>query len=368
MLDSDSIQSLAGIKVVEFTHAVLGPTCGMLLADFGAEVVRIEPPSGDPTRRLKGFGMGYHPFFNRNKTSVRLDLKTEDGLNEAGALLAQADVVVENFGPGTMDRLGLGYDELKERFPALIYVSLKGFLPGPYQRRTALDEVVQMMSGLAYMTGPPGQPLRAGASVIDISTGIYGALGVLLALRERDRTGEGSLVQGALFETAAFLMGHHMAYSAVSGEAVPPMPDRVSAWSIYHQFRTKDGQLIFVGVTSDKQWPKFCDAFERPDWAQNPTLKTNNARIEARDWLLPEVRELIGQFTLAEAVERCERANLPFSPIAKPEDLFTDPQLLGSQSLVETQLPDGGQAALPRQPIRINGAGSGLRLDPSANE
>ncbi len=342
---------LAGTRVLEFTHAVLGPTTGLFLADLGAEVIRIEPPEGDPTRRLKGFGMGYFPFFNRNKKSLAVNLKDPQGLEIIQKLLATTDVLVENYAPGTMERLGLGYEQLAAGYPRLVYCQLKGFLPGPYQSRTALDEVVQMMSGLAYMTGPVGQPLRAGASVIDVTTGMMGAMAVLLALRERDSTGQGQLVQSALFETSAFLMGHHMAYSAVSGEPVPPMPARVSAWAIYHQFETVDGQRVFVGVTSDKQWAKFCQAFGRTDWLADTRLATNNDRISQREWFLPAVREMMAGLSLAEVISRCEQAELPFSPIARPEDLFDDPQLAAGGSLILTTLPSGEETRLPRLPF-----------------
>jgi crotonobetainyl-CoA:carnitine CoA-transferase CaiB-like acyl-CoA transferase len=210
-----------------------------------------------------------------------------------------------------------------------------------------------MMSGLAYMTGPVGQPLRAGASVIDVTTGMMGAMAILVALRERDVTGKGQLVQSALFETAAFLMGHHMAYSAVSKEPVPPMPARVSAWAIYHQFKTSDDQLIFIGVTSDKQWEKFCQVFERQDWLADPRLKTNNDRITEREWFLPAVREMISTYTLADTLAKCEQAELPFSPIARPEDLFHDEQLHQSGSLISTTLPNGDQTELPALPFRL---------------
>ncbi len=344
---------LSGIRVLEFTHAVLGPAAGLFLADLGAEVIRIEPPEGDPTRRLKGFGMGYFPFFNRNKKSLALNLKAPRGLEIVHQLLETTDILLENYAPGTMERLGLGWDALQPRYPRLIYCTLKGFLPGPYEHRAALDEVVQMMSGLAYMTGPPGQPLRAGASVVDVTTGMMGAMAALVALRERDQTGRGQRVRTALFETAAFLMGHHMAYAAVSGEPVPPMPARVSAWAIYHQFETRDNQRVFIGVTSDKQWARFCETFQRPDWLDDARLATNSGRIDQRDWLLPAVREMIASLPLAEVLTRCEAAELPFSPIARPEDLFHDPQLHGSGSLIPTMLPDGRETALPALPFRL---------------
>ena len=352
MTGTPSPLPLAGITVLEFSQAVLGPAAGLVLADMGAEVVRIEPaPHGDPTRKLRGFGMGYYPFFNRNKKSVVLDVKDPRGYEVVERLLADTDVLIENFAPGTMDRLKLGYRDLSERYPTLVYCSLKGFLPGPYERRTALDEVVQIMSGLAYMTGPEGRPLRAGASVVDIMTGLYGAMGVILALRERDRTGSGTLVESALFETAAFIMGHHMAYAAASGEPVPPMPERVSAWAVYQQFTTTEGAIVFIGVTSDKQWARFCEAFERPDLGADERLRTNNDRIAQRDWLLPDLARMVGAMPLAEVVDRCERAGLPFSPLARPEDLFDDPQLEQGGSLLETVFPDGRQARLPALPL-----------------
>lgn len=355
---------LAGVRVLEFTQAVLGPTAGMVLADMGAEVIRVEPtPHGDPTRKLRGFGMGYYPYFNRNKKSVVLDVKDPRGFAVVETLLESADVLIENFAPGTMKRLGLG-PELTERYPRLVYLSLKGFLPGPYENRTALDEVVQMMSGLAYMTGPRGTPLRAGASVIDMMTGVWGAMGAILAVRERDSTGRGQVVSSALFETAAFVMGHHLAYSLASGEEVPPMPERVSAWAVYHQFKTADDQLVFIGVTSDKQWLRFCDAFELPDLATDARLTSNNDRIRERDWLLPLLRDHVATLTLDEAVERCERAGLPFSPVARPEDLFEDRQLLEGGSLLETTLPDGTVGALPALPLVMGSERWGKRLDP----
>jgi crotonobetainyl-CoA:carnitine CoA-transferase CaiB-like acyl-CoA transferase len=357
---------LRGLRVLEFSHAVLGPACGLVLADFGAEVIRIEPPGGDPTRTLRGFGSGYYPFFNRNKKSLALDIKTEAGRDIVYRLLETADVLIENFAPGTMDRLGLGYETLAPRYPRLIYCALKGFFPGPYERRLALDEVVQMMSGLAYMTGPVGQPLRAGASVVDIMTGLCGAMAVMAALWERERTGQGRLVRSALFETAAFIMGHHMAYAALTQEPVPPMPARVSAWAIYRTFVTADGELVFIGVTSDKQWARFCQAFEQTEWLADPRLSTNNGRIEQREWLLPAIEALIARYTRDEVLRRCEAADLPVSPVARPEDLFADPQLQANGSLLPTPLPNGHCAPLPRLPVLLDGLGATLESPPPA--
>lgn len=359
-----TLHTLSSLRVLEFSHAVLGPACGLVLADLGAEVIRIEPPDGDPTRKLKGFGTGYYPFFNRNKKSLAIDIKSEAGREVIFKLLEATDVLIENFGPGTMDRLGFGYDALASRYPKLVYCSLKGFLPGPYASRLALDEVVQMMSGLAYMTGPVGQPLRAGASVVDIMTGMMGALAALAALRERDVTGKGQLVKSALFETAAFLMGHHMAYAAMTKEPVPPMPARVSAWAIYRTFNTCDNELVFIGVTSDKQWVRFCESFEMRDLLADERLATNNGRIDQREWLIPDLIQRISKYSKADVLKRCEIADLPFSPIAKPEDLFTDEQLIQGHSLLETVLPNGDTTQLPRLPLLLDDEGSELEINP----
>lgn len=358
------LKTLSSLRVLEFSHAVLGPACGLVLADLGAEVIRIEPIDGDPTRKLKGFGTGYYPFFNRNKKSLAVDIKSEQGKEIIFKLLESTDVLVENFGPGTMDRLGFGYDALASLYPTLVYCSLKGFLPGPYSSRLALDEVVQFMSGIAYMTGPIGQPLRAGASIIDIMTGTYGAIAVLAALRERDATGKGQLVKSALFETAAFLMGHHMAYAAVTKEPVPPMPARVSAWAVYRTFNTCDNELVFIGVTSDKQWVRFCESFEMHDLLADERLATNNGRIDQREWLIPNLTDRIAKYSKADVLKRCEIADLPFSPIAKPEDLFTDEQLIQGHSLLETVLPNGDTTQLPRLPLLLEDAGSELEINP----
>lgn len=353
---------LAGIRVLEFTHAVMGPTAGLVLADLGAEVIRVErSPNGDDTRRLKGFGAGYFTYFNRNKKCIALDLKSDAGQQIVQRLVQTADVLIENFAPGTLERLGLGYETIRAYHPRLIYCSLKGFQPGPYEHRTALDEVVQMMSGLAYMTGPPGQPLRAGTSIVDIMGGTYGAMAVLVALMERQVTGTGKLVMNGLFETAAFLMGQHMAYGATEQISVPPMPARVSAWAVYRTFHSADDQQIFIGITSDKHWERFCASFDRADLLADQTLRTNNQRVDQRDRLLPELERFFRTLPAAQIISGCEAAGIPFSPIARPEDLFDDPHLNAAGSLLEVLLPDGRTTRLPRLPMLIEGDDLSLR-------
>jgi crotonobetainyl-CoA:carnitine CoA-transferase CaiB-like acyl-CoA transferase len=347
---------LEGIRVVELTHMVMGPVVGAILADLGAEVVKVEPPGGEGTRQLLGSGAGYFPMYNRGKQSVCLDLKNARGLALARRLAAQADVVVENFRTGTMEKLGLGYETLAAENPGLIYCSAKGFLPGPYEHRTALDEVVQMMGGLAYMTGPPGRPLRAGSSVIDVTGGMFGVIGILAALERRHATGRGQKVSSGLFETTAYLVGQHMAQMAVTGKAAEPMPVRISAWAIYDVFETRDGEQVFVGVVTDGLWKDFCEAFDLHELAANPAYRTNSQRVLERASLLPVVRELFRRFTKAELVEKLERTGLPFAPVGRPEELFEDRHLAASDGLASVTLASGERTRLPRLPIAMNGS------------
>ena len=330
---------LAGIRIVEFTHMVMGPTCGMILADLGAEVVKVEPLAGDNTRKLLGSGAGFFAMFNRNKKSLAVDTQNPRGLEIVLKLVAQADVFSENFKAGTMARLGLGYETLSALNPRLVYVSHKGFLPGPYEHRTALDEVVQMMGGLAYMTGPEGRPLRAGSSVNDIMGGMFGAIGALAALAAREKTGRGQEVQSALFENNVFLVAQHMMQFAVTGQAAAPMPSRISAWGIYDVFTVAGGEQIFLAVVSDTQWALFCNAFGFADLQADARLATNNQRVQARDWLMPRLRERLAPRGAAEIGAIFEAQGLPFAPITRPHDLFDDPHLLATGGLAPVTLP-----------------------------
>lgn len=355
---------LDGIRVLEFTHAVMGPSAGLILADLGAEVIRIEPPGGDPTRHLKGMGTGYFPFYNRNKKSVVLDLKSPEGLDSAKSLIECSDIMIENFAPGTIDRLGLGYDQLKKSNPRLIYCSLKGFLPGPYEKRLAMDEVVQMMSGLAYMTGPRDQPLRAGTSIIDITGGMFGVIGILSALYQRQRTQQGSIVKTALFETAAFTMGQHMAYAAKSQEPVPPMPERVSAWSVYQIFKAKNNEPIFLGIISDQQWHRFVEAFDLKPFKNRPDLATNNRRIDAAEEVIAEITRTLQDLDRDDICRRAQAAGIPYAKVSTPEDLFDDPQMTQNDSLLASEITGKGETYLPNLPLEINGERPQLRRNP----
>lgn len=347
---------------------VMGPTCGMVLADLGAEVIKVEPVDGDRTRHLLGAGAGFFPLFNRNKQSIALDLRHRQGLEVALRLAGTADVVVQNFKPGVMAKYGLDHAALSRVNPRLIYVNHTGFLPGPYEHRTALDEVVQMMGGLAYMTGRPGDPLRAGSSVNDIMGGMFGALGAMAALMQRNVTGQGQEIDAALFENNVFLVGQHMMQYAVTGQPAAPMPERISSWALYDVFCVKDGEQIFLAAVSDAQWVTFCDALGYADLKADPLLATNNDRVRVRATLLPDLRRRLAGYSAAELSAIFERHGLPFAPIVRPEQLFDDPHLNATGGLVDITLPDGERAGETARttllPLRMDGARLGVRLQP----
>ncbi|WP_411881015.1 CaiB/BaiF CoA transferase family protein [Polaromonas sp. YR568] len=347
---------------------VMGPTCGMLLADLGAEVIKIEPLAGDNTRRLIGSGSGFFPMFNRNKKSIALDLQKPEGRELALKLIATADIVSENFKPGTMKKLGLDHATLSRLNKRLIYVSHKGFLPGPYDHRTALDEVVQMMGGLAYMTGRAGDPLRAGTSVNDIMGGMFGAIGAMAALAAREKTGEGQEVQAALFENNVFLVAQHMMQFAVTGQPAAPMPSRISAWGIYDVFTVKGGAQVFLAVVSDTQWAVFCEAFGLAELRADPRLATNNDRVRAREWLMPLLRSHLADHDAAELSAVFEANGLPFAPITRPQDLFDDPHLTATGGLAPITLSDGPRAGTTTPtvliPLTLGGERPGIRMSP----
>ena len=360
---TEPARPLAGLKVAEFTHMVMGPAAGLILADLGAQVLKIEPLKGDNTRRLKGSGGGYFAMYNRNKSSLCLDLKAARGRALARDISAASDVVLENFRPGAMERLGLGYEALRERNRGLIYCSLKGFLSGPYAHRTALDEVAQMLGGLAYMTGLPGQPMRAGSSVIDISGAMFGVIGVLAALSARRHSGEGRHVSSALFETTAFMVGQHIAQQGVLGEEPPLMSVRRSAWSVYDIFSSAEGERVFVGVVSDSLWRRFCAEFALDDLAADAAYASNEARLRHRDTLIPRLNALFSHMSTRELSARLDRAGVPFAPINKPIDLVDDAHLLQGDALLDVTLSDGRTIKLPALPLEFAGRKTTLRKD-----
>ena len=358
---TDASRPLKGVRVVEFSHMVMGPTCGLVLADLGADVVKVEPaPDGDKTRSLPGSGAGFFGTYNRNKRSISVNLKSAEGLEFATNLVRASDVLLENFGAGVLDRLGLGYDAMQEINPRLVYCALKGFLSGPYEQRAALDEVVQMMGGLAYMTGPEGRPLRAGASINDVMGGLFGVISIQAALLERQRTGKGAFVRSGLFENNVFLVAQHMVQYRQTGVPAAPMPERISAWAVYDVFDTSDNEKIFVGVVSDKQWKQFCNAFSLSDLLQNKELQTNAERVLCRDAFMPRLRKMFLGRELSQVIMICDRIGLPFAPILRPDQLFDDPHVNHPGATVEITLSNGMRAKVPAIPVEYNGFRPGL--------
>jgi crotonobetainyl-CoA:carnitine CoA-transferase CaiB-like acyl-CoA transferase len=347
---------LAGVKILDFGHTIMGPCAGVVFADLGADVIKIEPTNGDPTRRLPGFAAGFFATYNRNKRSIAIDLKRPEGQAVVRRLVPKADIVLENFGPGTIERLKCSWDDLREINPRLVYLSMKGFLKGPYEHRGALDEVVQMQSGLAYMTGPPGTPLRAGAPIIDILGGVFGVVAALSALRERDLTGRGQKVASSLFESATFMLGVILVGSAVIGEPMPPMPARKNAWGVYDVFHAKDGRQAFIGCTSDNHWQRFCEQFGFSEWMSDERLASNAKRCDAREWLLPKLEAHLKTLPFEEILDKCEAANIPYSRVSRPDELASDVHLNAFGGLIQTAVSamgGGPQVGIPALPVEF---------------
>jgi crotonobetainyl-CoA:carnitine CoA-transferase CaiB-like acyl-CoA transferase len=346
---------LEGVRVVEFAHMVMGPSCGLILGDLGAEVIKVEPLEGDNTRRLWGAGAGFYPIFNRNKKSLAVDLKRDEGRAIVRKLIGHSDVLTENFRPGALEKMGFGYEALSRDYPRLIYCTLKGFLSGPYDHRPALDEVVQMMGGLAYMTGLPERPLRVGSSVNDIMGGMFGVIGILAALRERETTGRGKLIRSALYENTVFLVAQHMAQFAITGEEPPPMAVKKPAWGVYDIFATADEDRLFIGVVTDTQWQVFCREFDARDLATDGRLQSNGDRVNAREWMLPRLEAIFRRYTKADLERKLEAIGLPYAPIARPRDLFDDPHLNAGSGMIDTSDPRGHSFKVPRLPLEYGG-------------
>ena len=355
---------LAGIRVVEFSQMVMGPSCGMILADLGADVVKVEPPKGDRTRSFKGVASGFFNTYNRNKRNLAVDTASPQGQEVLRRLLKKSDVLIENFRPGFLKRIGLDYDSVAAFAPHVIYCSLKGYLPGPYESRLALDEVVQMMGGLAYMTGPIGQPMRAGASVNDIMGGMFGVIAIQAALAQRERTGQGAYIQSALFENNVFLMAQAMMFESVTGEKSTPYSVKSSPWPVYDLFETSEGEKIFVTIVGEEQWEGFCRSFGREDWLSDPSLATSQRRVDQRSRIIPEIAKIISGHGMAELCRTFEKLGLPFAPVNKPGDLFDDPHLNASGGLLDITTAEGQAVRTPALPFSIDGQRLQRRLDP----
>jgi crotonobetainyl-CoA:carnitine CoA-transferase CaiB-like acyl-CoA transferase len=355
---------LSGVRVVEMTHMVMGPTCGMILAQLGAEVIKVEPPTGDKTRSLGGMGTSFFPLFNRGKRSVVLDFEKSGDRETMHRLLASADVFLENFRDGQLEKQGLGADELRGKYPHLIIAGHKGFLSGPYEHRPALDEVVQMMSGLAAMTGTVAKPQRVGSSANDIMGGMFGVISILAALYQRRSGAPGADIRIGLFENCLFLVAQHMVEYEMTGNKPRSMPEREHAWPIYDIFETAGGERIFIGVVTEGHWQSFCREFGLQDFADDPALRTTTDRILARSRIIPRVTAVIKLWNAAELSAKLDRLNICFAPINRPEDLLSDPHVLRPGGLVNNINADGVAFRVPALPVEWNGMnlGEGLKV------
>lgn len=350
---------LSGIKVLELGHIVAGPTASLILSEFGADVIKVERPGSGDQARVNKANQGHFVTYNFNKRSICLDLGSDEGREALLQLVSDSDVLVDNYAPGALDRLGLDFSTLSARNPRLIHCAIKGFLPGPYGDRPLTDEPAQMMGGLAYMTGPRGQPLRAGTSVVDITGAMFAAMSVLAALRERDQTGRGRQVHIGLFESVVFLVGQHIAKATLTGEVPPPLPERGMGrdlgWGIYRIFATRDEREIFVAVLSDAHWERFCREFGLDDLWADQSLRTNTGRAEQYLRLAQVTENLTRSLGFDEAVRKLEAAKLPFAPINTPMDLPQHRQLSELNFLKEVRAPDGRVALVPDLPIAAPG-------------
>src|SRR5579864_5670481 len=356
---------LDGVRVIEMTHMVMGPTCGMILAQLGAEVIKVEPPAGDKTRVLGGMGTSFFPLFNRGKRSVVLDFEQTEDRETMHRLLATADVFLENFRDGQLESQGLGSDELRRRHPHLIVCGHKGFLSGPYEHRPALDEVVQMMSGLAAMTGTKEKPQRVGSSANDIMGGMFGVLSILAALyQKRGGAASGADIRIGLFENCLFMVAQHMVEYEMTGNRPRAMPEREHAWPVYDIFEAAGGNRIFIGVVTEGHWQSFCRELGLQEFLDDPALRTTTDRIFARARIIPRVAEEIRRRDIAELSQRLDALNICFSPINRPEDLFEDPHVLRPGGLVNNVTADGAPFRVPALPVEWNGAnlGEGLKV------
>src|SRR5215471_14681824 len=356
-MSTPSALPLDGIRVLELGHIVAGPSAGLLLADLGADVIKVERAGeGDQSRAMPAGSSALFHFLNRNKRSIAIDLKgSAEGRALFLRLAAVSDVVIDNFAHGAVEALDLGYDVLEKTNPGLIYLALKGFLPGPYEARPFLDELAQMSAGLAFMTGPRGQPLRAGASIVDVGAAAYGVIAVLAALHERALTGRGQKITSGLFETTVFWVGQWLAQHAATGEPSVPMPEirqgTRMGWGVYHLFTAADGEQVFIGITSNGHWERFCKEFGLDDLLGDARLGDNTGRVAARDWLPARIAEILARYPSGEIAERLERARVPWAPLRRPDQLVDDPHLNASGQFVETPLPGRNPGKLPKLPV-----------------
>jgi crotonobetainyl-CoA:carnitine CoA-transferase CaiB-like acyl-CoA transferase len=316
------------VRVIEIGHIVAGPSAGLILSELGYDVIKIERPGeGDIARRLTESSSGAFPFYNRNKRSLALDLGSEKGKEIFLKLVSTSDIIIDNLGYGAMARMGFSYEGLSNHNPRIIYVSIKGYGSGPLERRKSLDFPIEIHSGIAYMTGLTGRPMRVGGSMVDMGAAMFGVIQALHSLLEREQTGKGKLIDIGLFETAMFFMGQHIATYQINGKELKPLNEEGFAWAIYNFFGTRDGKQVFIAVTTDSQWKTFCREIglgvcERAD------LEKNEGRFQKRAELESIISEKTTKMNEADLVSLLERINIPFSILKRPWDLLMDEQAI----------------------------------------
>ena len=359
---------LENIRVLELTHIVAGPTAGLILADMGADVIKIESPDALEPGRLGTGRNGSFFFLNRNKSHIVLDLKKEEALAVFYRLADKADVFIENMGPGVTDRLGIGYDELSRRTPRIVYCSVKGFLSGPYADRSSMDELAQMMSGLAFMTGPSGRPLRAGASITDIGAAAFGVIGILAALRERDATGKGQLVTSGLFETALFYVGQHMAQTQFSGQPPRPMAERdrrsPGGSPVYDLFVCAEDRHVFIAAFNVSQWKKLCQVLGFTDLLAHPELQNMAGLGNARPWTMPRLEETIRTWDAKTLVAQLSAQGVPASMVNTPESVLEETHVHAPQRLLNVGAGEKS-LSLPTLPFESSDYHFSVRHNPA---
>ncbi|RKL61245.1 CoA transferase [Thermoanaerobacteraceae bacterium SP2] len=352
---------LSGVKVLDLSRVLAGPYCSMILADLGADVVKVEmPKKGDDSRAFGPFVNGESAYFmsiNRNKKSITLNLKAPKGKEIFKNLVKKFDVVLENFRPGTMERLGLGYDVLKKINPGLIYAACSGYgQTGPYTDRPAYDAVIQAMGGLMSITGfPEGRPTRVGASIADITAGLFTTIGIMAALVKRKSTGEGDMVDIAMLDSIVAVLENAIARYEITGKVPGPIGNRHPSITPFESFRVSDGEIM-VAVGNDDLWAKFCQAIDKPELIDEPKFKTNPQRVENYDALKPILQSVMAQKSVDEWILILEKAGVPCSPINTIDRVVNHPQVMARDMIVKIHHPTAGEIKIPGSPLKFNNA------------
>lgn len=369
----DQQPPISDITVVELGHIVAGPFCGMILADLGADVIKVErPATGDMLRDSSELGNSTFDYLNRNKSSVTIDLKSEEGSAVFKRLIDEADVVVENFGPQATDRLGIGYDDLSKDREGLIYCSIKGFTPGPYEEYPALDPIAESLSGLMSVTGREDMPpVRSGTSIADMAAAMYAVIAILGALRHREQTGEGAHLYSGLFESTVSLMGYWLAYTETYGKVPKPLGASHMNWSPYEVFRGIDGTWVFIGPAGQAQWERMCHSLSLDDLLEDPRFETLADRRQHNEELIDILRDRLSGYSSTEIVERLREVDVPVAPVNDIDDVLQDPHLdeIGMLQKIATTEGDGDEIRVPRYPIFSDGhEHAPLRSPPALGE